>query len=180
MKKTAAFTLIEVMISIFIFSTAMIGYMAFHAHSMSVLFDNESAQFAHAIAFNLVDEMNAIKVEDFKTLIDEKGNSKFSDTVLKQQKYLGTDFGASPFYLTDAQSYKFNRYIQILPYTEVTGVSVPKGSFLSYLYQIEITVYWPKRGFGSQDCTDQIQNFETKCNQVVLHLVRSDKRTFNK
>ena len=35
MRKTKAFTLIEVMISIFIFTTAMLGYMSFHAHLFS-------------------------------------------------------------------------------------------------------------------------------------------------
>ena len=68
MRKNRAFTLIEVMISIFIFTTSMLGYMAFHAHSMSVLFENESAQFAHALAFNLVEEFNSMSYDSFKAL----------------------------------------------------------------------------------------------------------------
>ena len=66
MKKIKAFTLIEVMISIFIFTTSMLGYMAFHAHSMAMLFENESAQFAHSLAFDLVDEINAMSYDSFK------------------------------------------------------------------------------------------------------------------
>ena len=72
MRKIKAFTLIEVMISIFIFTTAMLGYMSFHAHSMSVIFDNESAQFAHALAFNLVDEINSMSYDSFGYMVGDQ------------------------------------------------------------------------------------------------------------
>mgnify|MGYP003571299846 CR=1 FL=1 len=177
MSKIKAFTLIEVMISIFIFTTAMIGYMAFHAHSMSVIFDNESAQFAHSLAFNLVEEINSMSYKDFAKLVENTGSQQL-DTFLKGNSYFGDNFGVSPFYMTDTLSYKFNRYIKSTKYTDMTGTFAQTGTFTATLYHVEVSVYWPKRGFGTVDCTSSLQNFETKCNEIRIPIVRSNKQTF--
>ena len=178
MRKIKAFTLIEVMVSIFIFTTAMLGYMSFHAHSMSLIFDNESAQFAHSIAFNLVEEINSMSYDEFASLVAEEGNM-ISDSLLKGNKYFGDNYSVSPFYMTDTLSYKFNRFIEKQKFTEFTGTFAQTGSFNSTLYHIEVVVYWPKRGYGSTDCKASLQNFETKCNEIRIPLVRSNKKTFN-
>jgi len=177
MRKIKAFTLIEVMISIFIFTTAMLGYMSFHAHSMSVIFDNESAQFAHALAFNLVEEINSMSYNDFAKLAQNTASQQ-SDTFLKGSSYFGDNFGVSPFYMTDTLSYKFNRFIKTTKYTDITGSFSQAGTFTSTLYHVEVIVYWPKRGNGNVDCIASLQNFETKCNEIRVPLVRSSKKTF--
>ena len=179
MRKIKAFTLIEVMISIFIFTTAMLGYMSFHAHSMSVIFDNESAQFAHALAFNLIDEINSMEYDDFATLTEASSSQKSDNELnLNSAAYFGTNYKVSPFKMTDADSYRFYRYVKSTKYTEMTGVSAMEGQFLATLYHVEVSVYWPKRGYGSEDCKNNTSNFETKCNEIVVPLVRSNKKTF--
>lgn len=185
MRKIKAFTLIEVMVSIFIFTTAMLGFMSFHAHSMSVIFDNESAQFAHAIAFNLIEEINSMSYKDFKALVGQT-SSKVKDTVLQNQNYLGANYGVSPFYMTgdysssDSSSYRFNRYIQTLKYTDalVSGAYVAPGSFMDTLYEVRVEVFWPKRGYGTKECYPNAPNFDRECNSIALPLVRSNKKTF--
>lgn len=178
MRKIKAFTLIEVMISIFIFTTAMLGYMSFHAHSMSVIFDNESAQFAHSLAFNLVEEINSMSYKEFDKLVEMSGTQQI-DTFLKNTVFFGENFGVSPFYfVADTQNYKFNRYIKSTKYTDITGSSAQTGSFKATLYHVEISVYWPKRGFGSVDCTSSLQNFSAQCNEIRVPIVRSNKQTF--
>ena len=180
MRKIKAFTLIEVMISIFIFSTAMLGYMAFHAHSMSVLFDNESAQFAHSLAFNLVEEINSMSYKDYAKLVEKTSQAQPQlDNFLNTSAYFGEKFGVSPFYMTDTTSYRFNRYIKTTKYTDLTGVYAQDGTFTSTLYHTEVSVYWPKRGYGGENCTANMQNFETKCNEIRIPIVRSNKKTFN-
>ncbi len=183
MRKIKAFTLIEVMVSIFIFTTAMLGFMSFHAHSMSVIFDNESAQFAHAIAFNLVEEINSMSFKDFKSLAAQT-SSRTKDTILKSDNYMGATYGVSPFYMTgdysSESSYRFNRYIQTLKYTDelVSGAYVAPGSFMDTLYVVRVEVFWPKRGYGTKECYKGVSNFDKECNSISLPLVRSNKQTF--
>lgn len=180
MRKIKAFTLIEVMISIFVFTTAMLGYMSFHAHSMAVLFDNESAQFAHSLAFNLVEEINSMSYKDFAKLVEKTSQAQPQlDDFLKTSAYFGDKFGVSPFYMTDTTTYKFNRYIKTVKYTDLTGIYAQEGTFTSTLYHTEVSVYWPKRGYGDKECVAGMQNFETTCNEIVIPLVRSNKQTFN-
>lgn len=180
MKKIKAFTLIEVMISIFIFTTAMLGYMAFHAHSMSVLFDNESAQFAHSLAFNLIEEVNAMNAKDFKSIVEEVGEGgTATDTLLSN--YLGTTYHTSPFNLVKFEGgsspYQFYRVIEITSYAEATHTSVAEDSFKSTLYEINVSVHWPKRGKGGANC--ETYN-ETECNRISIPLVRPNQNTYKR
>lgn len=191
MRKIKAFTLIEVMVSIFIFTIAMLGYMAFHAHSMSVIFDNESAQFAHALAFNLIEEINSMSYEDFKELAKEtaagpgsnSAGKKDSEILANKPHYFGSSYGYSPFFLAeyaDYKSYRFNRYIVTRKYAsdEVSGTYAMPGTFLSTLYEVRVTVVWPKRGYGHVDCVPGQSGSDVSCNSVSLPLVRSNKQTF--
>ena len=174
MRKIKAFTLIEVMISIFIFTTSMLAYMSFHSHAMSVLFDNESAQFAHSLAFNLIEEMNAMSAKDFKSLVEEVGEGGSAlDTLLTN--YFGNTYHTSPFSITDSGSYKFYRSISVTKYDAATHVSVMNGSFLSTLYEVDVEVRWPKRGKGSESCETYD---ERNCNKMFVPLVRPNVKTF--
>ena len=182
MRKIKAFTLIEVMISIFIFTTAMLGYMSFHAHSMSVVFDNESAQFAHSLAFDLIEEINSMSYKDFSTLVDATLNkaNPVDDKIIQDILHLpDAQIRKNPHHLVEGDDYKFNRFIATQKYTDKTGVFAQTGSFVSTLYNVEVSVYWPKRGKGDKDCTSN-SNFETDCNQILIPLVRSNRQTFGK
>lgn len=188
MRKIKAFTLIEVMISIFVFTTAMLGYMAFHAHSMAVVFDNESAQFAHALAFNLVDEINAMSFESFGDLVGDQtstpvktalvGTSSQLDTVMTNSKLFGDKFLASPFNILGAQDstgpYRFYRAVRADSYANKTQTYTQPGTFLSTLYHVDITVYWPKKGYPDVNCFSNYS--EAACNYLSIPLVRSNHK----
>ena len=176
MRKNRAFTLIEVMISIFIFTTSMLGYMAFHAHSMSVLFENESAQFAHALAFNLVEEFNSMSYDSFKALAGSGSVVNLQESTLQDEKYFGSNYPISPFYMTGSASYPFYRNIVIAPYSMATGNYAVGGTYLSTLYQVKVSVYWPKMGHGEYQCTNSgAAGFDDNCNSLTIPLVRSNR-----
>ncbi|MBP5591744.1 prepilin-type N-terminal cleavage/methylation domain-containing protein [bacterium] len=188
MKKIKAFTLIEVMISIFIFTTAMLGYMAFHAHSMEVIFDNESAQFAHALAFNLVDEINSMSYDSFGYMVGDQtstpkknalvGTASQADTIMADSKLFGSSFLSSPFNILGAQdstgSYRFYRVVRADSYANKTQSYVQPGTFLSTLYQVDVSVYWPKKGNPTVNCFANYS--EAQCNYISIPLVRSNHK----
>lgn len=182
MRNIKAFTLIEVMVSIFIFSTAMLGYMAFHAHSMSVLFDNESAQFAQSLAFNLVDEINAMSADSFDKFKDAfKGSYGTYKLDKDLSSYFSSAFQSSPFNsfgekLSDSStaSYRFYRKVLVDTYSNKTKVNAPAGSYLATLYHVEVYVVWPKKEYPNQDCSVQMSS--DKCNTVLIPLVRSNRK----
>ena len=175
MRKIKAFTLIEVMISIFVFSSAMLGFMAFHAHTMAVLFENESAQFAHSLAFNMVDEINAMSYDSFHSF-----TSKTDWTDDKDLKSLfSSDFKESPFNsfgnkAAQAENYRFFRALKVDTYSNQTQIYVQAGTYLSTLYHVEVRVAWPKREYPTQDCS--VSSFtSSKCNSIRIPLIRSDE-----
>lgn len=188
MNKIKAFTLIEVMVSIFIFTTAMLGYMTFHAHSMDVLFDNESAQFAHALAFNLVDEINSMSYDSFGYMVGDQtstpkktalvGASSQSDAIMKNEKLFGDSFLESPFNILGAQdstgSYRFYRVVRANSYANKTQSYVQQGTFLATLFQVDVAVYWPKKGHPDVNCYANYS--ETECNYISIPLVRSNHK----
>lgn len=188
MRKIKAFTLIEVMISIFVFTTAMLGYMAFHAHSMAVIFDNESAQFAHALAFNLVDEINSMSFDSFGYMVGDQtstpkkaalvGTSSQSDEIMADAKLFGNKFKSSPFNVLGAQDstgpYRFYRVVRADSYANKTQTYTQQGTFLSTLYQVDVSVYWPKKGYPDENC---FANYSAaKCNYLSIPLVRSNHK----
>jgi len=180
MRKLRAFTLIEVMISIFVFTTAMLGYMAFHSHSMSVLFENESAQFAHSLAFNLIEEFNAMSYDSFQKITDDilhKQAGELAEATLATNDFFGTNYATSPFYMNkNGASYAFYRKISIQSYSQATGHYAAKGTYLATLYEIKVYVYWPKIGHGNANCSDRNDDaFNTDCNEIMAVLVRSNR-----
>lgn len=190
MRKIKAFTLIEVMISIFIFTTAMLGYMAFHAHSMAVLFDNESAQFAHALAFNLVDEINSMSYDAFGYMVGDEtttpqkpgyvGTELKLDSVMQKPELFGTNFVASPFNVLgeqdDSGPYRFYRVVTADSYSNKTQRYTQQGTFLSTLYHVEVKVYWPKKEAADPTMNCFSSYNETQCNVITIPLVRSNHK----
>ena len=190
MRKIKAFTLIEVMISIFIFTTAMLGYMAFHAHSMEVLFDNESAQFAHALAFNLVDEINSMSYESFGYMVGDEtttpkkpgyvGTEFKPDSVMQKPELFGPNFIASPFNVLgeqdDSGPYRFYRVVSADKYSNKTQTYAQQGTFLATLYHVEVKVYWPKKDAADPTMNCSSPYDETQCNVITVPLVRSNHK----
>ncbi|MBO4705683.1 MAG: prepilin-type N-terminal cleavage/methylation domain-containing protein [Spirochaetaceae bacterium] len=180
MKKIKAFTLIEVMISIFVFSSAMLGFMAFHAHTMAVLFENESTQLAHSLAFNLVDEINAMSYKSFGKLTS---NSELSSDWVSDSNltgFFGSNFKPGPFNSFGQQvssaatgNYIFHRAMKIDTYSKQTQVYVQDGTYLSTLYHVEVRVTWPKKEYPTKNCGTSYSS--TECNILSIPLVRSDE-----
>ena len=176
------------MISIFIFTTAMLGYMAFHAHSMAVLFDNESAQFAHSLAFNLIDEINSMSFEAFGDMVGDPsatpaksalvGTTSQSDVIMANSKLLGPTFKSSPFNILGVQdasgTYLFYRVVRADSYANRTQTYTQQGTFLSTLYQVDVDVYWPKKGYPKANCGTLYS--EEQCNHISIPLVRSNHK----
>lgn len=192
MNKIKAFTLIEVMISIFVFTTAMLGYMAFHARSMELLFDNESAQFAHALAFNLVDEINSMSYDSFGYMVGDQtstpkkpalvGTSSQSDAIMANEKLFGDKFLGSPFnilgtaHVSDSESYRFYRVVRADSYANKTQTYTQQGTFLSTLYQVDVSVYWPKKSAEDPKMNCFANYSEDQCNYISIPLVRSNHK----
>ena len=171
----------EVMVSVFVFSTSMLGFMAFHAHSMAVLFENESAQLAHALAFNLVDEINAMTYDSFSQLtsktsaddIEIAGIMGGNDTNFKPGPF--DSFGRAsedPDYNT---SYTFHRWIEVTTYGNATQAYVQTGTYLSTLYNVDVHVAWNKREYPGEGCGKSSYSV-AKCNSITIPLVRSDEQ----
>lgn len=174
MRKFKAFTLIEVMVSIFVFSSAMVGFMAFHAHTMAVLFENESAQFAHSLAFNLIDEINAMSYDSFKEFTSI---TTWTDDKTIEDKF-GDNFKSSPFNSfgeqKDSGNYLFCRALKVSTYAKETQVYVQEGTYLSTLYHVEVRVAWPKKEYPNHKCSTGTNNFDSAmCNSITIPLVRS-------
>lgn len=174
-----AFTLLEVMVSIFIFTTSMLGYMAFNAYAQTALFESDSTQFASALAFNLIDELNSISCDAFKQYFTDSTSPKLvndrpyldSEISSTMKNALGNNFKVGPHSLSVDDSYKFYRKIEIETYQHVTNRYVLPRAYLNKLYHIRVGVFWPKFGNGGTDCS----NFdEDKCNVVYAYLVRSN------
>lgn len=165
------------MVSIFVFSTAMMGFMALHAHSAAVMFDNESAQFAHSLAFNLVDEINAMSYDSFKEMTTMVSDTLQGDEILKNSKLLGAEFKNSPFNSFGEQStsdsYRFYRKVAVDTYSKKTQVYTQKGTYLATLYHVDVYVTWPKKGYPDQNCGASFDS--SKCNYLQIPLVRSNK-----
>ena len=178
MIKIKAFTLIEVMVSIFVFSSAMLGFMAFHAHTMAVLFENESAQFAHSLAFNLVDEINAMAYDSFSKFTSKTSWTDDADV----EGFFGSNFKKSPFDSfgnqvagSSSATYRFYRALKVDTYSHQTQVYTQTGTYLSTLYHVDVRVAWPKKEWPNATCDVSGYN-SSKCNSINIPLVRSDEQ----
>jgi len=72
MKNYYGFTLIEVVVAIFVFSSGMMAFMAYHARANTMIFETESSQIAHALGLNLIEEINSMTPARFSELADKR------------------------------------------------------------------------------------------------------------
>jgi type II secretory pathway pseudopilin PulG len=174
MKLIKAFTLVECMVSIFIFSAGMLGFMAYHTRSTIMMFENESAQLAHALALNLADEINSLSGDDLRDMKESLGtglnfDNKIADFI---DKGTGT-FNTSPFnsfgISSTSDSYLLYRMIQADSYSNKTQTANPEISHLGLLWHFDILVGWPKKGYPSKQCNSM---GESECNYVRVPIVK--------
>ncbi|MGI6394155.1 MAG: type IV pilus modification PilV family protein [bacterium] len=176
MNNNRGFTLLEVMVAIFIFATGMMAFMAYHAKANSILFDNESAQFAHALAINLAEEINSLSSEDIRELSGagcfasggtcQDGNIR--DYFDKGGSFINGPFDSWGKYSTSG-TFLFYRLIQMRTYSDVTQTSNLPNSQLGLLRHFEVHVGYPNRAGAETKCS----NLGTpNCNYVVVPVVR--------
>ncbi|MBP5406734.1 prepilin-type N-terminal cleavage/methylation domain-containing protein [bacterium] len=188
MKKIKAFTLIEVMVSIFVFSSAMIGFMAFHVYTKSVLFEQEMFQVANALASNMLEEINAMSYSGFrehfitnaplkewredKEFVDSNGESSGTSSGAFGKGFVASPFNSFGKPSPDANdNYRFYRAVKVTAYAERTQRFVQKGTYLSTLYEVEVRVAWPKSDYPAHSCDKS--GFNDKCESITIPLIRS-------
>lgn len=185
-RQNKGFTLLEVMMSIFVFMIGMIGFVKFQIRSSEMIFDNESAQIAHTLAFNLLEDIDSMDSQKLRDMLDSIGGttSDFPDSTLAE--WMSTDattaFSSGPynsFGLADnSAGFKFYRRVSVQKYASNaiagSGFYTQKNSPYDLLRQINVYVLWPRREYaGSTKCTNMSDsNFATECQVVKLSLLR--------
>lgn len=183
MKRFIGFTLIEVVISIFIFSSGMMAFMAYHARANTMIFETESSQTAHSLGLNLVEEINSMPPERFSKLADKAENTDltygaiYKDSFFKSYFNEGGSFASSPFNswgkpldVGESTPYMFYRFVIINTYGSMSDTSFPETSQFNRLRHVEIITSWPKKGYGNTKC--ESLNNTNECNYISVPLVK--------
>jgi len=175
-----AFTLLEVIVSLFVFSTGMLAYMSYHVRANEVMFENESAQIAHSLALNLAEEIVAMEPKDFYELSKDRedGNSTWLDTIFFDSE----DKSAGPFDSrgkpgSNGENFQFYRFLRFSTYDKETDTFNPAPSIFGKLRHVEIIVSWPFKQHGAN--TDKcgtvsyfMSNSNQYCNYITIPVVR--------
>ncbi|HPS31107.1 MAG TPA: prepilin-type N-terminal cleavage/methylation domain-containing protein [bacterium] len=177
MKKYSGFTLIEVMVSIFIFSSGMMAFMAYHARANSMIYDTESSQIAHALGLNLAEEINSMTPERLIELCDNSGityDAIYQDANLSHFFNQEGTFVVGPFDSwgqpgAAGQQYMFYRMLKINKYTNMTDTAYVETSQYNRLRHIEVIISWPMKGYGSLQCNSE---GKVGCNYLHIPLVK--------
>lgn len=85
-----------------------------------------------------------------------------------------SNFKAGPFTLSENDGYKFIRTIKVEKYTDKTQTFAQEGTYLSTLYHVDVSIYWPKKGSKIDDCYESYGD-GSSCNLVQIPLVRSNR-----
>lgn len=179
MKRRSGFTLIEVLISIFIFSSGMLAFMAYHARANTMIFNSESSQIAHSLGLNLAEEINSMTPARFLELCDNSGityDAIYQDANLSIYFDQGGSFVVGPFDAwgkplggDPSEQYMFYRMLRINTYENMTDTAHVETSQFARLRHIEVIISWPMKGYGSTKC-----NSEGKpgCNYLYIPVVK--------
>lgn len=178
-RKRKGFTLLEVMIAIFVFSSGMMAFMSYHARANTMVFETESAQIAHSIAINLAQEVSSMTPERFRQLCDASNityGAIYQDANVSHYFDQGGSFTVGPFDSwgqplngSDGENYMFYRMIKIDTYGNMTDTSNPGASQLARLRHLEVIVSWPLKGHGAVRCNSV---GKPECNYVVIPVVK--------
>jgi len=174
------FTLLEVMVAIFVFSSGMMAFMSYHARANTMVFETESSQTAHAIAINLAQEVSSMTPARFKELCDTSGitiGAIYQDANVSYYFDQGGEFATGPFDswgkpLNGAATgdYLFYRMIRIDTYDNITDSSNQEGSQLARLRHFEVIVSWPLKGHGTVKCNSVGKQ---GCNYLTIPIVKN-------
>ncbi len=174
------FTLLEVMVSIFIFSSGMLAYMAYHSKVNSMVFDNESSKIAHSLALNLAEEMMSMSSEDYYELSKDKenGNSIWMDNILfDSDENMAGPFDSRGKPGSSGDKFQFYRFIRFSTYDIETDTYNPAPSLYGKLRHFDIIVAWPFKQYGehTNKCGDSnyiTSNSNIYCNFLSIPVVR--------
>lgn len=176
---TKAFTLIEVMISLFVFSTGMLAFMAYHARANSMMFENESSLIAHSLALNLAEEINSLSPEDTRDLCDVacfSSGGTCQDALIANNLDKGGSFASGPFDSwgkplggSPNETFMFYRLILMSTYSQMTQTSNSENTQLGLLRHFEVVAAWPRKAFPSLKCSS-LGNPD--CNYVRVPVVK--------
>ena len=179
MKELRGFTMIEVMISIFIFSSGMLAFMAYHARANTIIFDAESSQIAHTLGLNLAEEINSMTPARLALLCDNNGityDSVYQDANLSVYFDQGGTFVVGPFDAwgrplggDPSEQYMFYRMLRINTYNNITDTANAADTHFFRLRHVEVIVSWPMRGFGSTKCNSE---GKVGCNYLYIPIVK--------
>jgi len=178
-RKRNGFTLLEVMIAIFVFSSGMMAFMSYHARANTMIFETESSQIAHSIAINLAQEVSSMTPERLRQLCDVSGityGAIYQDANLAHYFDQGGEFATGPFDSwgqplngSNTGTYLFYRMIKINTYDDITDTSNPTASQLARLRHLEVIVSWPLKGHGSVKCNSVAK---PECNYLIIPIVK--------
>jgi len=173
------FTLIEVMIAIFIFTTGMLAFMSYHARANSMLFENESAQIAHSIALNMAEDINSMDPAELRELsgvacFASGGTCQDANIAYYMDKSGSYAYGpydslGKPLVGSVTGSYLFYRLIRMRTYDEITQESNFENSTLGLMRHFDVIAAWPRRGSPDVRCSGLGNQF---CNYVVVPIVK--------
>ena len=171
------FTLIEVMIAIFIFSTGMMAFMAYHARANSMMFENESSLIAHSLALNLAEEINSLSPQDTRLLCEAgcfASGGTCQDALISHLLLGSTTSGpydswGKPISGAADQTYMFYRLILMDTYSEMTQTSNASNTQLGLLRHFQVITAWPRKESPTIKC-DSL-GFGN-CNYVTVPVVK--------
>jgi prepilin-type N-terminal cleavage/methylation domain-containing protein len=173
------FTLLEVMIAIFVFSTGMLAFMAYHARANAIMFENESAQIAHSVALNMAEDINSMSSQDLRAL-SQAACFASGGTCQDANIYTYMDRGHSYAYgpydawgkpLSGAVTgnYLFYRLILMTSYNDLTQTSNFENTQLGLLRHFDVYAAWPRRETPDVKCSSLGNQF---CNYVRIPIVK--------
>lgn len=177
MKNTRGFTLLEVMIAIFVFSTGMMAFMAYHARANSMMFENESSQIAHSLALNLAEEISSLSSEDIRDLSEA---ACFASGGTCQDANIGIYFDRGGSFITGPfdswgkptttdGTFMFYRLILMRTYDEMTQTSNPEQSQFGLLRHFDVYAAWPSRAGATTKCSSLgVAN----CNYIRIPIIK--------
>ena len=101
---------------------------------------------------------------------------------MANEKLFGDKFLGSPFnilgtaHVSDSESYRFYRVVRADSYANKTQTYTQQGTFLSTLYQVDVSVYWPKKSAEDPKMNCFANYSEDQCNYISIPLVRSNHK----
>lgn len=191
MMRKNGFTLLEVMISIFIFGIGMLVYMNFQARSSALMFDTETTivasmlanEFAEAVS-SLSDVSDGVIPSEFQKFTDSDSGSTLTCKTWYLDSEAKTAYGnnlaiiSGPFdgrgkQVATGSNGFFYRFIRISTYNaDVNGGNCDFTDSTSYgvLRVVKIMVRWPLKDHSEAVCSAVDT---ANCDQIEVTLVKS-------